>query len=40
MLDLIEEENIGLMDAVRSFAEKPIGDFTALSAWGSAGVME
>jgi DNA-directed RNA polymerase sigma subunit (sigma70/sigma32) len=32
MLDLIEEENIGLMDAVRSLAYKPIGDFTALSA--------
>jgi len=31
MLDLIEEENIGLMDAVRSLAYKPIGDFTALS---------
>jgi DNA-directed RNA polymerase specialized sigma subunit len=32
MLDLIEEGNIGLMDAVRSFAEKPIGDFTAHAA--------
>jgi len=29
MLDLIQEGNIGLMNAVRSFAEKPIGDFTA-----------
>jgi RNA polymerase primary sigma factor len=27
MLDLIQEGNIGLMNAVRSFAEKPIGDF-------------
>jgi len=35
MLDLIEEENIGLMDAVRSLAEKPIGDFTAISAGGA-----
>src|SRR5439155_1217515 len=32
MLDLIEEGNIGLMDAVRSFAEKPIGNFTAHAA--------
>jgi RNA polymerase primary sigma factor len=28
MLDLIQEGNIGLMNAVRSFAENPIGDFT------------
>src|ERR1700721_1009793 len=28
MLDLIQEGNIGLIDAVRSFAETPIGDFT------------
>ena len=28
MLDLIQEGNIGLMNAVRSFAERPIGDFT------------
>ena len=28
MLDLIQEGNIGLMNAVRSFAESPIGDFT------------
>src|SRR5690242_6293885 len=27
MLDLIQEGNIGLMNAVRSFAEKPVGDF-------------
>jgi RNA polymerase primary sigma factor len=27
MLDLIQEGNLGLMDAVRNFAEKPIGDF-------------
>ena len=32
MLDLIEEGNIGLMDAVRSFAEKPIGNSTAHAA--------
>jgi DNA-directed RNA polymerase sigma subunit (sigma70/sigma32) len=29
LLDLIQEGNIGLMNAVRSFAERPIGDFTA-----------
>ena len=29
MLDLIQEGNIGLMNAVRSFAERPIGDFTS-----------
>jgi RNA polymerase primary sigma factor len=28
MLDLIQEGNIGLMNAVRSFAGSPIGDFT------------
>jgi len=28
MLDLIQEGNIGLMNAVRSFAKSPIGDFT------------
>jgi DNA-directed RNA polymerase sigma subunit (sigma70/sigma32) len=28
MLNLIEEGNIGLMNAVRRFAESPIGDFT------------
>lgn len=27
MLDLIQEGNIGLMNAVRSFAERPIGGF-------------
>jgi DNA-directed RNA polymerase sigma subunit (sigma70/sigma32) len=34
MLDLIQEGNIGLMNAVRSFAERPIGDFTAHAAAG------
>ena len=32
MLELIQEGNIGLMDAVKSFAERPIGDFTAHAA--------
>jgi RNA polymerase sigma factor (sigma-70 family) len=32
MLDLIQEGNIGLMKAVRSFAERPVGDFTAHAA--------
>jgi RNA polymerase primary sigma factor len=32
LLDLIQEGNIGLMNAVRSFAESPIGDFTAHAA--------
>jgi hypothetical protein len=32
MLDLIQEGNIGLMNAIRSFAERPIGDFTAHAA--------
>ena len=32
MLDLIQEGNIGLMNAVRSFAERPIGNFTAYAA--------
>jgi|SRR5580658_10638959 RNA polymerase primary sigma factor len=32
MLDLIQEGNIGLMKAVRSFTERPIGDFTAHAA--------
>src|SRR5207302_8211865 len=31
-LELIEEGNIGLMNALRSFAERPIGDFTAHAA--------
>jgi RNA polymerase primary sigma factor len=28
MLDLIQEGNVGLMNAVNSFAETPVGDFT------------
>jgi len=28
MLELIQEGNIGLMNAVRSFSQKPIGDFS------------
>jgi RNA polymerase primary sigma factor len=32
MLDLIQEGNFGLINAVRSFAERPIGDFTAHAA--------
>jgi DNA-directed RNA polymerase sigma subunit (sigma70/sigma32) len=32
MLDLIQEGNLGLMNAVRSFAERPIGDFTDYAA--------
>ena len=32
MLDLIQEGNLGLMNAVRSFAESPIGDFTDYAA--------
>jgi DNA-directed RNA polymerase sigma subunit (sigma70/sigma32) len=29
MLEIIQEGNIGLMNAVRSFAETPVGDFSA-----------
>jgi DNA-directed RNA polymerase sigma subunit (sigma70/sigma32) len=32
MLDLIQEGNIGLLNAVKTFAGKPIGDFTAHAA--------
>ena len=32
MLDLIQEGNIGLMNAIRSFAERPVGDFTDYAA--------
>jgi RNA polymerase primary sigma factor len=32
MLDLIQEGNMGLMNAVRSFAEGPSGDFAAYAA--------
>src|SRR6266478_4436571 len=34
MLDLIQEGNLGLMKAIRNFAEKPIGDFTDYAATG------
>src|SRR5215469_3500167 len=29
MLDLIQEGNLGLMNALKSFAKKPVGDFTS-----------
>jgi len=32
LLDLVQEGNIGLINAVRSFAERPSGDFTAHAA--------
>lgn len=32
MLDLIQEGNLGLMKSVRSFAEKPSGDFVSHAA--------
>lgn len=32
MLDLIQEGNIGLLKAVKSFADSPIGDFTDYAA--------
>ena len=32
MLELIQHGNIGLMNAVRSFAEKQVGDFTEYAA--------
>lgn len=32
MLDLIQEGNLGLMNAVRSFTERPTGDFTDYAA--------
>jgi DNA-directed RNA polymerase sigma subunit (sigma70/sigma32) len=32
LLDLIQEGNIGLMNAVKSFAQSPVGDFTAHAA--------
>lgn len=32
MLELIQQGNIGLMNAVRSFAEKQVGDFTEYAA--------
>ena len=32
LLELIEQGNLGLMDAVRSFAKKPTGDFSAHAA--------
>jgi DNA-directed RNA polymerase sigma subunit (sigma70/sigma32) len=32
MLEIMEEGNIGLMNAVKNFAEKPVGDFSAYAA--------
>jgi RNA polymerase primary sigma factor len=32
LLDLIQEGNIGLMNAIKSFAETPVGDFTGYAA--------
>lgn len=32
MLDLLQEGNIGLMNAVKTFAKNPIGDFTTHAA--------
>jgi len=32
MLELIQEGNRGLLNAVKSFAERPIGDFTEFAA--------
>jgi DNA-directed RNA polymerase sigma subunit (sigma70/sigma32) len=32
MLDLIQEGNIGLMNSVKSFAERPSGDFATYAA--------
>src|SRR5438270_460319 len=32
LLELIQEGNIGLMSAIKSFAENPHGDFTAYAA--------
>ena len=32
MLEIMQEGNIGLMNAVRSFAESPVGDFSAHAA--------
>lgn len=32
MLDLIEEGNNGLLDAVKTFAQRPIGDFADYAA--------
>jgi RNA polymerase primary sigma factor len=32
MLEMVQEGNIGLMNAVRSFAERPAGDFSARAA--------
>jgi DNA-directed RNA polymerase sigma subunit (sigma70/sigma32) len=32
MLDLIQQGNLGLMDAVRGFAQTPVGEFPAYAA--------
>ena len=40
MLDLIQEGNLGLMNAVKSFAENPVGSFTAYAAKCIEGAIE
>jgi len=32
MLDLIEQGNLGLLNAVRGFAQAPVGEFTAYAS--------
>ncbi len=32
MLEIVQEGNVGLMNAVRTFAERPVGDFSAHAA--------
>ena len=40
MLDLIQEGNLGLMNAVKNFAENPVGSFTAYAAKCIEGAIE